>query len=139
MQGSRVPHRADVNSQSRNPFVLVLADGDGYRFDDHYLKDAESGGGDAAHRLLSEVKNCITAAQSHNLPSDSEVVVNIYANKRGLTGALLEAGTISNPNDLENFFCKFTQSQAHFQFVDCGSGKERVDVKVRGAEFFSLV
>jgi hypothetical protein len=123
-----------VTSQSKNPFVLVLVDGDGYIFHDQYLKNPESGGGDAAHRLLSEVRDCINAAQLHSLPPDSEIVVNIYANKRGLTGALLDAGTIPNSTDLENFLCKFTQSQAYFQFVDCGPGKERVDAKVRGAE-----
>lgn len=128
-----------MTSQSRNPFILVLVDGDGYIFHDQYLKNPESGGGDAAHRLLSQVTECINAAQSHTLPPDSEILVYIYANKRGLTGALLEAGIISNPTELENFLCKFTQSQAHFQFVDCGPGKERVDAKVRGAEFASLV
>ncbi len=94
----------------------------------------ESGGGDAAHKLLSEIKNATKAAQLPSWPPDFQVVVNIYANKRGLTGALLEAEIISHPNDLEEFFCKFTQSQTHFQLIDCGPGKERVDAKLRGAE-----
>ena len=129
----RVP-RSDTGIQSKNPFVLVLIDGDGYLFRDNYLKDGESGGGDAAHRLLSDIKDCIKAARLPSLPTDFQVVVNLYANKRGLTSALLEAEVISRPNDLEEFFCKFTQSQTHFQFIDCGPGKERVDAKLRGAD-----
>ncbi|ERF75791.1 hypothetical protein EPUS_01621 [Endocarpon pusillum Z07020] len=123
---------------SQNPFISVLIDGDGYLFRDSYLKDVESGGGDAAHRLLSEIKATIKAAQLQSLSPDSQVVVNVYANKQGLTGALLEAGVISRPNDLEEFFCKFTQSQTHFQFIDCGPGKERVDAKLREAYRFFL-
>lgn len=61
-------------------------------------------------------------------------MVNVFANKRGLTGALLEGGVIPHPSQLEEFFCRFTQSQAHFQFIDCGTGKERVDVKLRGTD-----
>lgn len=124
--------------QSKNPFILVLIDGDGYIFQESYLKDAESGGRDAAHRLLSEVKDCVKAAGVQSLSSDHHVMVNVYANKRGLTGALLDAGTISHPNDLEEFFCKFTQSQSHFHFLDCGPGKERVDAKIRGARSCGL-
>lgn len=126
--------KSDLGLQSRSPFILVLIDGDGYLFQDCYLKDPESGGGDAAHRLLSEVKDRVKAAQVQSLSFDYQVVVNVYANKRGLTGALLDAGIITRPNDLEEFFCKFTQSQTHFQFVDCGPGKERVDAKLRGAD-----
>lgn len=123
-----------TRTQSKNPFILVLVDGDGYLFRDNYLKDVESGGGDAAHGLLSEINATITTAKLQSLSPDSQVVVNVYANKQGLTGALLEAGVISRPNDLEEFFCKFTQSQTHFQFIDCGPGKERVDAKLRGAD-----
>jgi hypothetical protein len=119
--------------QSKNPFILVLIDGDGYLFEDDYLKNAESGGGDAAHRLLSAVQDCVRAAQLQGLSSDSPIMINIYGNKRGLTGALLEAEIITHPRDLENFFCKFTQSHTHFQYIDCGPGKERADAKLRGA------
>jgi hypothetical protein len=123
---------SDDGMQSRNPFTLVLIDGDGYIFKGNYLKNTQSGGGEAAHHLLSAVRDRIKAAQLQDLSLDQQILVNVYANRRGLTGALLEAGIISHPNDLEEFFCKFTQSQAHFQFVDCGAGKERVDAKLRG-------
>jgi len=123
-----------MSIQSRYPFILVLIDGDGYLFQENYLKDPESGGADAAHRLLSEIKDVVTAARLQSMSFDYQVVVNVYANRRGLTGALLEAGIISRPNDLEAFFYKFTQSQTHFQFIDCGPGKERVDTKIRGTE-----
>lgn len=129
---------AAENAISKNPFILVLIDGDGYIFQESYLKDAESGGRDAAHRLLSEVKDCVKAAGVQSSSSDHHVMVNVYANKRGLTGALLDAGTISHPNDLEEFFCKFTQSQSHFHFLDCGPGKERVDAKIRDTYRFFL-
>lgn len=123
-----------THAQSKNPFILVLIDGDGYLFQDNYLKNVEFGGGDAAHKLLSEIKDKTGVDQLQSLPPDTQVVVNIYANKRGLTGALLEAEVISHPNDMEEFFCKFTQSETHFQLIDCGPGKERVDAKLRGAD-----
>ncbi len=128
-----------MTMQSKNTFILVLIDGDRYIFQENHLRDIETGGAKAAHRLLAEVKDSVQAAQLHHLSSDYQVVVNVYANKRGLTGALLEAGIISRPSDLEEFFCKFTQSQAHFQFVDCGPGKERVDAKIRGADIHSFL
>jgi hypothetical protein len=124
--------QSDMSLQSRYPFILVLIDGDGYLFQENYLKDPKSGGGDAAHRLLSEVKDRVKAARLQSMSFDYQVVVNVYANKRGLTGALLDAGIISHPNDLEDFFFKFTQTQTLFQFIDCGPGKERVDTKIRG-------
>jgi hypothetical protein len=127
-------NRSDMAMQSKNPFILVLIDGDGYLFEDDYLKNAESGGGDAAHRLLSAVQDYVKMARLQGLSSDPSIMVNIYGNKRGLTGALLEAEIITHPRDLENFFCKFTQSHTHFQYIDCGPGKERADAKLRGPD-----
>lgn len=111
-----------------------MIDGDGYQFQDSHFKDGGSGGGAAAHRLLSEVQNCVRATQSQNFSAEYQVMVNVYANKRGLVGALVTDGVISHPNDLDDFFCRFTQSQTHFQFIDCGAGKERVDAKLRGSD-----
>lgn len=128
---------SDTSTQAKIPFILVLVDGDGYLFQDSYFKDGGSGGGDAAHRLLSEVRKCVKGAKLQNLQSEYHVMINVYANKRGLIGTLLTDGVISHPNDLEAFFCRFTQSQTHFQFIDCGAGKERVDAKLRGADIKS--
>lgn len=118
----------------RSQFILVLVDGDGYIFKEAYLRDAtESGGARAAHDLFTEVQDYL---RERNIidPSgpDLQVMVNIYANKAGLTKYLCDADLIQHPNQVDFFFQSFTNSKALFQFIDCGYGKERADAKLRG-------
>ena len=113
-------------------FVLVLVDGDGYIFQSKFFQNKESGGAEAAQQLLSDVKTYVKANPSKDISTDFEVMVNVYANKKGLAKTLTEAGYLSGEAELEGFFRQFNQSQPLFHFIDCGYGKESADAKLRG-------
>ena len=113
-------------------FVLVLVDGDGYIFQSKFFQNKESGGAEAAQQLLSDVKTYVKANPSKDISTDFEVMVNVYANKKGLAKTLAEAGYLSGEAELESFFRQFNQSQPLFHFIDCGYGKESADAKLRG-------
>lgn len=125
------------DAQARNQFVLVLIDGDGYIFQSKFLQNRESGGAAAAQQLLSDVK--VYVKESLGMSAEYEVMVNVYANKKGLAKTLSEAGYISTESDLENFFCKFNQSHPLLHFLDCGYGKESADAKLRGKDHVFFV
>ena len=44
---------------TRNPFPVVLVDGDGYYFKQAFLKTASSGGALASHQLFREVQDYV--------------------------------------------------------------------------------
>ncbi|KAL9619171.1 MAG: hypothetical protein Q9160_006180 [Pyrenula sp. 1 TL-2023] len=118
-------------ANSRNPYVLVLVDADGYIFNEKWLKDSESGGIEAAYGLRTEVLRYLKRQVGLNLPSEYDIVVNMYANQRGLAKAIVEAGFLPDTSAFDNFVCKLNQSQPLFLWADCGPGKERVDAKIR--------
>ena len=118
--------------QARNLFVLVLVDGDGYIFQPKFFQDKESGGAAAAQQLLSDVKTYVKTNLSNSLSTDFEVMVNVYANKKGLAKLLTEAAFLYGEVELESFFRQFNQSHPLFHFIDCGYGKESADAKLRG-------
>jgi hypothetical protein len=113
-------------------FVLVLVDGDGYVFRSKFFQNRESGGAAAAQQLLSDVKTYIKTNFSKAIATDFEVMVNVYANKKGLAKTLAEAGYLAGEAELESFFRQFNQSHPLFHFIDCGYGKESADAKLRG-------
>src|SRR5207248_1290107 len=53
---SREKYKQMAKNQERNPFVLVLVDGDGYVFNDSLLSKRAEGGANAAQMLNEEVK-----------------------------------------------------------------------------------
>lgn len=110
----------------------MLVDGDGYIFQSKFFQNKESGGAEAAQQLLSDVKSYVKANPSKDISTDFEVMVNVYANKKGLAKTLTEAGYLSGEAELESFFRQFNQSQPLFHFIDCGYGKESADAKLRG-------
>ena len=110
----------------------MLVDGDGYIFQSRFFKDKESGGAAAAQQLLSDVKTYVKANLSKAISTDFEVMVNVYANKKGLAKMLTEAGYVSGEAEMESFFRQFNQSQPLCHFIDCGYGKESADAKLRG-------
>ncbi|KAK5250723.1 hypothetical protein LTR16_005891, partial [Cryomyces antarcticus] len=72
------------NILNRDPFVLVLIDGDGMIFQDTLLQEGEAGGKKAAGLLQSAVMGFLESAVAE-LPSDTKIVTRIYANLKGLS------------------------------------------------------
>ncbi|KAK0264199.1 hypothetical protein LTR91_010182 [Friedmanniomyces endolithicus] len=117
---------------NRDPFVLVLLDGDGMIFNDRYLRAGEAGGVKAAAVLHDAVQNW-AAANVDGCPAEVKVTVRVYANLSGLAGVCTKAGLVASPSQLEEFARGFTRGKMLFDFVDVGPGKDRADVKVAEA------
>jgi hypothetical protein len=123
--------RADqLEAAVLHKFVVVLIDGDGYYFRKAFFDALANGGAKAANELYNQIIQNVK--ESEDLKADCDVLVNVYANKHGLARALVGANYLSHPQQLDQFFCSFTQGRSLFQFIDCGPGKERVDAKLRG-------
>ncbi|KAL8961266.1 MAG: hypothetical protein Q9183_005333, partial [Haloplaca sp. 2 TL-2023] len=111
-----------------NSFVLCLIDGDGYVFDDNLIKQGAFGGGEAASRLLDNIKRHV---QQYDGAIHWKIIIRIYANLEGLLKKYAYIGFIEQERSLRQFVWGLTQSQPLFDFVDVGQGKERADHKIR--------
>ncbi|OCL12585.1 hypothetical protein AOQ84DRAFT_372948 [Glonium stellatum] len=113
----------------RDPFVIVLIDGDGMIFQDELLKAAELGGKKAAAHLQALLSEYIQIYMP-SIPSDVKIVARIYANVKGLADVCVRAGVVDDVTQVEDFVRGFTRGRTLFDFVDVGSGKDRADEKL---------
>ncbi|KAK1143573.1 hypothetical protein N8T08_006183 [Aspergillus melleus] len=129
---SREKYKKLARGQERNPFVLVLVDGDGCLFKENLVK-AGSDGGITAARLLSD---SIREQLQDRLGSQADqcrIMVRIYSNVLGLSKSLARIGLLGNEaRSLSPFAASFTRSQDLFDYVDAGDKKEGADHKIRG-------
>ena len=93
------------------------------QFQDALLKAGPNGGADAAHRLLTEIKQYVQA--NFDGAGSWSVMVQIYTNLEGLGRKLAAIGTISNPAEIHGFCRAFGLNQPLFSIIDVGPGKER--------------
>jgi len=114
---------------NRDPFILVLIDGDGMIFNTSFLREAEAGGKKAAAVFHDAVQQW-AAASVIDCPTDVQIVVRVYANLKGLSDACTKAGLVTHPGQLEEFARGFTRGKTLSDFVDVGYGKDRADGKV---------
>ncbi|KAL1969411.1 hypothetical protein VTN77DRAFT_8849 [Rasamsonia byssochlamydoides] len=125
---SREKYKKLARGQERNPFVLVLVDGDGYIFKDQHIKAGSEGGVAAAQALSDAIKELL------QLNSDSEqcrVMVRVYSNLSGLSKSLSRAGLVGHEaRSLAPFTASFTRAQDLFDFVDAGD-KDGAGFKIR--------
>ena len=125
---SRERYKQMARGQERNPFVLVLVDGDGYIFDDDLISSGAEGGQRAAHLLRQTVKDSL---RNRGL-EHCQIMVRIYANLSGLSKALSKV-KLAGPEkrSLAPFVANFNRSNELFDFVDAGELKENADFKIR--------
>lgn len=132
---SREKYKKLARGQERNPFVLVLIDGDGMVFEDGLVMAGAEGGVQAANLLNASIKERLLR-MGHDV-ADSRIMVRIYANLAGLSKALARAGLSGNEaRSLAPFTASFTRAQDLYDFVDAGDKKENADFKIR--EMFRL-
>ncbi|KAL8869529.1 MAG: hypothetical protein Q9174_004206 [Haloplaca sp. 1 TL-2023] len=97
-------------------------------FDDNLIKQGAFGGGEAANRLLDNIKRHV---QQYDGAIHWKIIIRIYANLEGLLKKYAYIGFVEEERSLRQFVSGFTQSQPLFDFVDVGQGKERADHKIR--------
>ncbi|KAI1078537.1 hypothetical protein F5B20DRAFT_571542 [Whalleya microplaca] len=124
----RERYKQMARSQERNPFVLVLVDGDGYVFNDDLLAAGSEGGSRAAQLLNDTIK---ASLRRKGLDS-CEILVRVYANLVGLSKTLSKANLCGpEKRSLAPFTASFTRSYGLTDFVDAGELKENADFKLR--------
>ncbi|KAB5585455.1 hypothetical protein GE09DRAFT_1166302 [Coniochaeta sp. 2T2.1] len=117
--------------QSHNPYVVVLIDGDGLLFKDHFIRKGVEGGKKAALALKTAILK-----QCHGLATEIEVIGRVYVNLAGLTEAMRKSGSLEKESDLKNFSLGFTQGVSSFDFIDVGS--DRPDAKIKDSATWHL-
>ena len=91
-------------------------------------RDSLQGGSRAAHRIKTEVLNYI--ATRDDIPLYSKIVVRVFFNAGSVYGKLGKDGIRSTAAG-HAFMIQFSETHPLFDFLDCGSGKERADTKIR--------
>ncbi|TLD08229.1 uncharacterized protein PgNI_07245 [Pyricularia grisea] len=126
---ARERYKQMAKGQDRNPFVLVLVDGDGYVFNDNLVdKSNPDAGRNAAHMLHDRVQESLRRKGLEHCA----VMVRIYANVAGLSKILAKTGLIGQEGrSLSPFVASFNKSYGLFDFVDAGPLKENADFKLR--------
>ncbi|KAJ0287069.1 hypothetical protein COL154_009205 [Colletotrichum chrysophilum] len=119
--------------KNRNPYVLILIDGDGLLFQETYIKQGIEGGKQAAYALRSAVAEYV-GSQS----GEVEIIAKVCANMSGLARAMRRDGCLDSESELKEFSLGFTQAKASFDFIDVGHGKERADSKIKEATRWHL-
>ncbi|TGJ80695.1 hypothetical protein E0Z10_g8071 [Xylaria hypoxylon] len=138
----------------RNPYVLVLIDGDGLivshvlpvlhwnptlnlsnlfcKFRQHFIKQGVEGG----RRAALELNKAITADPLIHV-NGTEIFVKINANLAGLNRALKRDGSVGTEDELQDFVGGFNQA-GFFDFVDVGSDKEIAVSKLKETALFHI-
>ncbi|KAI1434949.1 hypothetical protein GGR50DRAFT_659433 [Xylaria sp. CBS 124048] len=127
-KAGRERYKQLARNHEQNPFVLLLVDGDGYIFNDEYLRQGIDGGLRAAHHLNSAIRKSLQAKDLENC----HVMVRVYANLANLSRTLAKNGlSTADKRSLSPFVASFNRSYGLMDFVDAGELKENADFKIR--------
>ncbi|KJX97294.1 C-x8-C-x5-C-x3-H type zinc finger protein [Zymoseptoria brevis] len=125
---AREKYKQLARGQEKNPFVLVLIDGDGFIFDDDLVRAGAEGGSRAAQVLNDAIGTKLRAQGLDHC----RVMVRIYANLVGLSKVLSRSKLCgAEKRSLGPFVANFNRSNDLFDFVDSGELKENADFKIR--------
>ncbi|KAL4753254.1 hypothetical protein BDW72DRAFT_36487 [Aspergillus terricola var. indicus] len=119
---------------NREPFIVVLLDGDGMIFKDELLQLGEEGGRRAAKELSFAVENYV----ADNFPTiiSPKIVTKMYVNMKALCDACIRTGVVMDHSLLDEFVRGFNSSFPLFDLIDVGTGKNAAHDKIK--ETFKL-
>lgn len=122
------PLVATSSSLPSTPFVLVLIDGDAYRWSVQHFR----GGNDRAGALASQaIQNEVQVSLSQ-ASNQFQIVARVFCNFVD-NSAMQKRPDGKSGRDRMGLFAKsFTESMPLFDFIDAGGGKERADSKIHG-------
>ncbi|KAI7282521.1 hypothetical protein KC345_g3407 [Hortaea werneckii] len=125
---ARERYKQMARGQERDPFVLVLVDGDGYVFNDDFVSRGAEGGQKAAQLLRDNINRSLRWKGLEGC----QIMVRVYANLVGLSKALAKEGLAGKEKrSLANFAASFTQSNDLFDYVDAGESEGSASFKIR--------
>ncbi|TLS26324.1 hypothetical protein PpBr36_04152 [Pyricularia pennisetigena] len=126
---ARERYKQIAKGQDRNPFALVLIDGDGYVF----KQNVEKINPDAGRVSAQLLHDCVRESLRRKGLEHCAIMVRIYANVGGLSKILSKTGVAGMETRalLSHFVANFNKSYGLFDFVDAGPLKENADFKVR--------
>lgn len=99
------------------------------QFRDELVQAGVEGGHQAAQKLqanLEEYHKVLLGTQTHR-----KIVVRIYVNLHGLTGAYMKARIVTEPRTVRDFVIGFNRELPFVEIVDVGDDKEAADNKIR--------
>ena len=120
--------------QNRDPYILVLINGDGMLFSNDFLCQGEAGGKQAA-LVLSEKISQWAAENVMECPTDVKIVVRVYANVKAMKEACLRIGMVDKASKVDDFVLGFTRCKTLCDFTDVGPGKDVAAWKIYGRCF----
>ncbi|KAJ5347664.1 hypothetical protein MYU51_003573 [Penicillium brevicompactum] len=119
------------NMMGREPFVVLLLDGEGIMFKDEFLQLGEQGGRNAAKQLWKSLQGYVVT----NLPTITEpkIMTKIYLNVKGLMETYNRGGMTLEISTISEFIRGFNESASFFEIVDVGTGKSKAHDKIKEA------
>ncbi|KAI7236673.1 hypothetical protein KC330_g3599 [Hortaea werneckii] len=127
---TRERYKQMARGHERDPFVMVLVDGDGYVFNDDFVSSGAEGGRKAAQSLKDNINQSLRWKGLEGC----RIMVRVYANLVGLSKSLAKAGLVGKEKrSLATFAASFTQSNDLFDFVDAGESENSANFKIRAS------
>jgi hypothetical protein len=121
--------RRYADGQLNSKYVMVLIDGDGYRFRDEQMQLGVQGCNEVAGLL----QDCIRVyLRNSKFSNNCKIVARVYANMYGMRGHLSRSGCPRSAASLPKFAVGFSQRSGLFDFIDVGTEKEAADHKIKG-------
>lgn len=112
----------------RDPFVVLLIDGEGSMFSDDLIKKGAQGGREGSLLLSSAANEFVSQTLPHL--NNPRVLVRIYANVRSTAEALCNSGVIDKPALFDDYIRSFNSSNVLFDIVDAGGRKDAIGDKL---------
>ncbi|OJD30736.1 zinc finger ccch-type protein [Diplodia corticola] len=125
---NREKYKRQARGQEKNPFVLLLVDGDGYTFKDHLIKNGREGGVNAAQLLATEIRDRLRKIGSLD---HCRVVVRIYSNFASISHVLSRQSLVgAHARSIAPLAAAFTGTKGYFDYVDAGENSDNVFTKI---------
>ncbi|KAG0161163.1 hypothetical protein PDIDSM_8696 [Penicillium digitatum] len=115
----------------REPFVVLLLDGEGIIFKDEFLQLGEQGGRNAAKQLWKSLQGYVTTILS--TITEPKIMTKIYLNVKGLVETYFRGGIALEASTVSEFIRGFNESASFFEIVDVGTGKTKAHDKIKEA------
>ncbi|KAJ1325008.1 cleavage and polyadenylation specificity factor subunit 4 [Microdochium nivale] len=121
------------NDTDRNPYVVLLLDGNGLLFKEDYVKRGHEGGVQAAIDLRN-----VIAAQCNDTAGEIKVIAKVYVDTNGLGQLLSDSGAVNSTDIVRDFMLGFAQAETSFDFIDVGHHSDQVRLKITDATSWHL-